>query len=267
MAKAMRLIEENIKICDGALYVLDARAPISCINQNFDKIIGVKKTLYLLNKSDLVSEESSGYFLNYFKKEGKQCLAVQGNSQSCSKTIQSKLKQIFKDKIQKDKTNGVFLPLKIMVIGIPNTGKSAVINSICGERKAKTADKPGVTKTKQWVKLDDILLLDTPGTMPPYFGNQDLAANLALIGSINDDILDLNGLCLLLIGKLPLKIIEDKYKIQTQNLTSAQIFESICKKRGYILKGGEIDIERGSKAVIDDFRKGRLGKICLEQVL
>ena len=165
------------------------------------------------------------------------------------------------------KAKGIKKVVRVMVCGIPNTGKSTVINSLSGKKQAQTGDKAGVTKGKQWIKLYDIELLDTPGTMPPSFENQTYAHHLAYIGSINDAILDMESLALDFIEEMTQNhggVLSAKYGVD-ESLTPLQIFEGIAKARGFLLRGGEFDYERCSRAIFDDFRKGRIGKVCLEK--
>ena len=161
----------------------------------------------------------------------------------------------------------MYKPLRIMVAGIPNTGKSTLINAFAGAKKAVTGDKAGVTKGKQWIKLEGLELLDTPGTMPPSFDDQTYAKHLAYIGSINDDILDFEELTLELLGELAKNrpsALEAKYGITDFGAPPLELYEQVCRRRGFLLRGGEYDYERCAKAVVDDFRKGRMGKIALE---
>lgn len=267
MTKAMRMMEENLKLCDGAIYVLDARCPFACINYNLLKIFNNKPVLYLLNKSDLVKGEDIKQIGEWFVKNGKTFLATVGTSQKDGKAIQSAVNELLKEKIERRKEKGIEKPLRFMVCGIPNTGKSTVINTLSGRKTVQTGDKAGVTKGKQWIKLEKIELLDTPGTMPPSFENQVYAHHLAYIGSVNDDILDIESLTLDFIEELSEKIpglFEEKYGIDTFE-TPIEIYEAICRKRGYLMRKNEFDYTRCAKAVLDDFRKGKLGKICLER--
>lgn len=265
MTKAMRMMEENMKLCDGAIYVLDARAPFACINNNLIKIFNNKPILYLLNKSDLVEREQLAEICERFKSENKPYLVTVGTSRKDGKAIYNAISELLKDKIEARKLKGLNKALRFMVCGIPNTGKSTVINTLSGKKTAQTGDKAGVTKGKQWIKLQSLELLDTPGTMPPSFENQIYAHHLAYIGSVNDDILDVESLCLDFIEEMSLRspgLFFEKYG--AEGSTPIEIYENICFKRGYIMRGKEPDYTRCAKAVIDDFRKGKLGKICLE---
>lgn len=265
MTKAMRMMEENLKLCDGAIYVLDARSTFACINLNLLKIFNNKPILYLINKSDLIEKSDLNVILDYFKSQNKFCLATVGTSQKDGKAIYSAIYTLLKEKIDRNNAKGVNKTLRFMVCGIPNTGKSTIINTLSGRKTAQTGDKAGVTKGKQWIKLDGLELLDTPGTMPPSFENQAYAHHLAYIGSVNDDILDIESLALDFIEEMSTinpSLIKDKYNASGE--TPLEIFDSVCLKRGYLIKRGEPDYTRGAKAILDDFRKGKLGKICLE---
>jgi ribosome biogenesis GTPase A len=174
---------------------------------------------------------------------------------------------LLKDKLDRNKEKGIFKPVRIMVAGIPNTGKSTIINALCGGKKAITGNKAGVTKGKQWVRLRELELLDTPGTMPPAFDNQTLAKHLAYIGSMNDANIDFNDLAYELLMELKDKypeLLKDKYGLDDLSLPTLELMNAICVRRGFLMRGGEFDYERLSTAVIDDFRKGRIGKIILD---
>ncbi|MBP5193283.1 MAG: ribosome biogenesis GTPase YlqF [Clostridia bacterium] len=267
MTKSMRMMEESVKLCDGIIYVVDARAPFACVNANLFKIFANKPVLIVVNKADLVAVADLDKIVANLGKEGYAAVCVNGTLQKEVAKIYSAVVGLLAEKISKNKEKGVNKPLRMMVAGIPNTGKSTVINSLCGEKRAITGNKAGVTRGKQWIRLKDIELLDTPGTMPPKFENQYYARHLGYIGSINDDILDLESLCLEFIGEMkegyPNEL-KEKYGLSDISGEPLGIFEEICKKRGYLFKGGEYDYTRGARAVFDDFRKGRMGRICLE---
>lgn len=267
MTKSMRMMEESVKLCDGIIYVVDARAPFACVNANLFKIFANKPVLIAVNKADLVAVADLDKIVANLRKEGYAAVCVNGTVQKEVAKIYSAVVGLLAEKISKNKEKGVNKPLRMMVAGIPNTGKSTVINSLCGEKRAITGNKAGVTRGKQWIRLKDIELLDTPGTMPPKFENQYYARHLGYIGSINDDILDLESLCLEFIREMkdgyPNEL-KEKYGLSDISGEPLGIFEEICKKRGYLFKGGEYDYTRGARAVFDDFRKGRMGRICLE---
>lgn len=267
MTKALRMMEENMKLCDGVVYVLDARAPFACINKKLNQIINNKPILYLLNKADLVERSDINAVQAKLTGENVRVLPTVGTTLKDGKSVYNAIIDIFKEKIEAKKAKGIKKVVRVMVCGIPNTGKSTVINSLSGKKQAQTGDKAGVTKGKQWIKLYDIELLDTPGTMPPSFENQTYAHHLAYIGSINDAILDMESLALDFIEEMTQNhggVLSAKYGVD-ESLPPLQIFEGIAKARGFLLRGGEFDYERCSRAIFDDFRKGRIGKVCLEK--
>ena len=266
MTRAMRDMEAKRDLCDGIICVLDARAPIATVNKNFKKIFGEKPVLYLLNKADLADTSKTDGFIKMFNEGGRYCVKCDCTNPSTKKTILQKLGEITEAKRAKAQAKGVNRVFRFMVAGIPNTGKSTLVNLISGQKRAKTGDKAGVTRDVRWLKCGAFDLLDTPGTMPPSFDEQYHARHLAYIGSINDDILDMDDIALCLLGELAEKYpqsLTERYGI-TDFSNNLAMYEAVCKRRGFVLRGGEFDYERGAKALIDDFRKGRLGKISLE---
>lgn len=267
MTKAIRMIGENIKLVDAVLYLLDARAPYSCINPDFEKLTEGKPTLYLLNKQDLADPKKTAVWVKRFVSDRTSARAVCGTDRSLKAVVVSELTQLLREKLERNAAKGVKKPLRAMIIGVPNCGKSTVMNTLAGEKRAVTGDKPGVTKGKQWLRLDSGLeLLDTPGTLWNAFSDQRVGKHLAYIGSINDDILDLNELALELIGELktlyPAEL-STRYGVDVSE-TPLEVYEAICRKRGFLVRGGDVDYDRGAKAILDDFRKKRIGAITLE---
>lgn len=268
MAKAMRKTEEDLKLCDGVIYVLDARAPYACFNKKLTALFKNKPVVYCVNKCDTVSTASLGIISEELKKAGLNYCLTDGLSKKDVAKLKSACESVMRERIERDKAKGIKRALRFMVAGIPNTGKSTIINTISGGKRAETGDKAGVTRANKWIRLGDFELLDTPGTMPPSFENQTYAKHLAYIGSLNDDILDTEGLALELIGELkiiaPDKLME-KYSLTSLDKEPLALYDDICKRRGFLLRGGESDYTRCACAVIDDFRKQRIGKICLEE--
>ena len=266
MTRAMRDMEEKRDLCDGIVCVLDARAPIATVNKNFKKIFGEKPVLYILNKADLADPNKTDGFIKFFEERGRYALKCDCTNPGAKKLILQKLNLITKEKRERAQAKGLNRTFRFMVAGIPNTGKSTLVNLISGQKRAKTGDKAGVTRDVRWLKCGGFDLLDTPGTMPPSFDDQKHAKHLAYIGSINDDILDMDDIALELLGELAERypqFLTERYGIEDFS-TKLGMYEAVCKRRGFILRGGEYDYERGAKALIDDFRKGRLGKISLE---
>ncbi len=264
MTKALRMMEQEVKLCDGIIYTLDARAPYACLNTTLEPFFRDKPVVYLLNKADLADQDKLNEVVKDFTNKGKNAIIFNAISEKNSQKLYNEIINSLKEVKERNAKKGVNKPLRVMICGIPNTGKSTVINLLCGSKKAKTGDKAGVTKNKQWLKIKDLELLDTPGTTAPSFDNQQNAKFLAFIGSINDDILDFTELSYELINYLVENYkgrIEEVYNIDTNLKDAKQIFYEIGKKRGALKKGAEIDEERTSSILINDLRKGKLGKI------
>lgn len=267
MTKALRMMEQEVSLCDGIILVLDARAPFACFNSKLTTIFNNKPVVCVLNKCDLLSPNDVKFFENELKSRGKSVVSVVGTSEKCASKLYDAIENALKPIKERYAKKGVNKPLRVMVAGIPNTGKSTLINLLCGGKRAKTGDKAGVTKDKQWVKVKGIELLDTPGTTPPSFENQTLAKYLAFIGCLNDEIVDFCELSLELIAYLRENyngVLETVYKVETTEKTPLEIFNQIAIKRGAIKKGGEIDEERASNLIISDLRKGKIGKIAFK---
>ncbi len=268
MTKAIRMMEDNLRLVDAVIYVIDARAVYSCANPLLDNLVSSKKALYVFNKCDLVETADIDKWCNEFKKQGKPYIKAVGTSGDCSQIV-SKLKEIMADKLNKYSLKGANVSIRAMVVGVPNSGKSTINNSITKKSKAVTGDKPGVTRGKQWLSIDGVDFLDTPGTLWGKFDDQSVAKHLAFIGSISDDILDNGDLAFEFLDEVKTDYsqnIIDRYSLDCMPETTIELFDNIALSRGYKLKGGDVDYDRAAKAIIDDFRKGRLGKISLEKL-
>lgn len=267
MTKAMRMMEDNVKLCDGIIYVLDARCPASSFNPKLKKMFGAKPVLYVLNKSDLADGKAESIAVA-IRSSGAPCVKINAADNRSKRDICGAIEKLIGEKRAANELKGYSKTFRFMVCGVPNTGKSTVINLIAGVARTQTGDKAGVTRGKQWVRLDGWELLDTPGTTPPAFENQKLAVRLAYVGSLNDDILDMDDISLALLAELKEKYpasLKERYGIESEE-TPLEMLERVCVRRGFILRGNEYDYERAEKAVIDDFRKGRLGRVTLDSV-
>ena len=267
MTAAMRMMEENLKAVDGVLAVLDARAAKASVNAKLENLFKDKKVLYVLNKCDLISPEDARKTVKRLKEEGKVAVAVCATDKRTVDMLYDGIFGLLKEKTARYRAKGIARPLRVMVAGIPNTGKSTIINAIVGGKKAVTGDKAGVTRGKQWVRIKELELLDTPGTMPPAFENQTYARHLAYIGSMNDANIDVAELAFEFISEIKETYpdaLKKKYGLSDVTLPANEIMDEICARRGFLLKGGELDYERCGKAVLDDFRKGRIGLIKLD---
>ena len=267
MQKALRMMEAEAKNVDALIYVLDSRAPFACLNPEFVRIIGSKPILYVLNKIDLADEKKIKEIKTKLPGENKLVIELNSTASGAIGLVTSSLNALCKATIEKYKNKGVNYFVRAMVLGVPNCGKSTLVNNLCGSKKAITGNKPGVTKGKQWVKLsNNIEILDTPGTLWPNLIDEGEARKLAFIGSIKDDVVEVEQLSLFLLEALlktyP-KELEERFSVQVENKTPLEIMEEIAERRKYVVRGGEIDYERTAKAILDDFRKGRSGKITL----
>lgn len=270
MTKAKRQMQEDIKLIDLVIELVDARLPMSSRNPDIDKLGAGKSRLVLLNKADLADDSSNKKWMAYFREKGCYVLEVNSRNGSGIKSINGIIAEACKEKIERDRRRGILnRPVRAMVVGIPNVGKSTFINSYAGKACAKTGNKPGVTKGKQWIKLSKTLeLLDTPGILWPKFEDEKVGINLALVGSINDDILNISELALYFIDFLRKeypKTLAERYSLDNIDTDeSIGILEKIAIKRGCKLKGDVCDLEKAADILIDDFRSGKLGKITLE---
>lgn len=270
MKKNLDTMKENIKKIDVVLYVLDARAPFSCLNPKIDEIVEHRTILYVINKIDLIEKSDADKIVSCFKKQNKNVIALQATASSNRNILLSKLKELVSEKYENRKSKGIEPVFKVMVIGTPNTGKSTIINTLYGQKKAITGDRAGVTKANQWVKIsDNFVLLDTPGTLWPKLENEKIATNLAFIGSIKTEVIDQEELgyelAKYLIDNHKNKL-SARYEISNFEQEYIVIYDEILKKMGCLIRGGEIDYNRGATKILDDFRSGRIGKICLDNI-
>ena len=270
MTKAVRQMKEDIKLIDLVIELLDARIPLSSRNPDIDDLGKNKARLVLLNKSDLADETDNNKWIQYFKDKGIIALKINSKNKQGIKEINNAVQIACKEKIERDKKRGIInRPVRAMVVGIPNVGKSTFINAYAGRAAAKTGNKPGVTKGKQWIKLNKSLeLLDTPGILWPKFDDQTIGMHLAFIGSINDNILDVTELAYQLVKLLATtypKVVVERYKIEGHE-DPLQVMYQVAEVRGCKLKGNQPDLEKTSKIIMDDFRAGKLGRITLDKL-
>lgn len=268
MTKAKRMMQEDMKLIDLVIELVDARIPLSSRNPDIDEMAKGKARLILLNKSDLANERGNEAWIRYFSEKGFHVLKINSRSGSGLKALSGAVQEACREKIERDRKRGILnRPVRAMVVGIPNVGKSTFINTYAGRACAKTGNRPGVTKGKQWIRLNKGLeLLDTPGILWPKFEDQDVGMRLAMIGSIRDEILNTDELALNLIGFLKEQYpgcLSTRYSCSEEQ-ESLAVYEEIARKRGCIQKGNELDYAKAGMLVIDDFRSGKLGKITLE---
>ncbi len=269
MTKAKRMMQEDIKLIDLIIELVDARVPLSSRNPDIDELGKNKSRLILLNKSDLADERQNEAWSEYFKEKGFYVAKINSKSGAGVKAVNGVIQEACKAKIQRDRRRGIKnRPIRAMVVGIPNVGKSTFINTFAGKACAKTGNKPGVTKGKQWIRLNKgVELLDTPGILWPKFEDQQVGIRLAMIGSIKDEILNIDELSLLLIQYLIEQYpgaLAKRYDIEEAG-KPVEMLEAIAESRKCLLKGGELDYSKAAALLIDDFRNGKIGRITLEQ--
>ena len=272
MAKTRRLIKECLPSVDAVTEILDARMPISSSNPELNELIGNKPLIVLLNKCDVADENATRRWLNYFNEKGIYALAVDCKSGNGLNKYAPLLREVLKDKIASNEAKGMIgKPLRIMVVGIPNTGKSSFINRMAGRSRAKVADKAGVTRHNQWFVIENgIELLDTPGVLWPKFDDPKIGDRLAFIGSVKDEVFDSETLAVRLLEVLSRDYpdrLSERYKIDDfSELEAYEILELIGRKRGMMMRGGEIDTLRASIMLLDEYRAGKLGRITLDTI-
>lgn len=268
MTGARRKMQEDIKLCDVVIELLDARISGSSKNPDLDDLIGNKKRLIILNKADMADSAVTEKWVNYYESKGIKVLTMDSRVRKQTLKVTAAVKEVCKEKIERDRRRGIAArPIKAMVAGIPNVGKSTFINSFVGKTSAKTGNKPGVTRGNQWIRISkDINLLDTPGILWPKFDNQQIGLNLAYIGSVNDNILEMTEVAAEFIKFLKdnyCNILAERYMIKDVD-DVFQILEEIAISKKCVKKGGEPDIEKACILLLDDFRSGKLGRISLE---
>ncbi len=270
MTKAKRQMQEDIKLIDLIIEIVDARIPLSSRNPDIDELGKNKSRMVLLNKSDLADPALNKEWIQYFKDKGIHTLEINSRNGSGLKSIKATVLEACKEKIERDRKRGILnRPVRSMVVGIPNVGKSTFINSYAGRACAKTGNKPGVTKGKQWIKLDKSLeLLDTPGILWPKFEDQATGMKLAFIGSINDEILVIEELAtdfIAYINDIYPNAIRQHYGIDEDVAADYHMLEAIAEARRLLKAGGELDVTKAARVLMDDYRDGKLGRLTLER--
>lgn len=270
MKKTQREIKENLKLVDAVIELRDARIPKSSANPDIDKLLQNKPRLILLNKSDLTEKKITNEWIKYLTKENVKVLEVNCLKGEGLKNIKPLLMELLKEKHDRLKAKGIVkIVTRVMVVGIPNCGKSTFINKLAKNNIAKTGDRPGVTKSKQWIKTSlDIELLDTPGVLWPKFEDEEVALNLAFTGAIKDEVMDIEELAYKLVQRLQKyypENLKERYKIEEIFEDPLETLNAIARKRGCLVRGGEIDYNRISVILLDEFRGGKIGKITLER--
>ena len=269
MAKTRRMIQSNLSLVDGVVEILDARIPESSRNPEMDRLVKGKPRMFVLNKADMADDNATVKWLNYYKSKGFTAIKISCKSGNGLKNFLPAVKeQMLSELMARRREKGIEnAPLRLMIVGIPNAGKSTFINRMAKSKKAKAEDRPGVTRTKQWVKLgDNVEMLDMPGVLWPKFEDQSAARKLAFTGAVKDDILDIEALASLLLENLAVNYSDslmERYKIDSEG-TGFELLEKLGRKRGMLISGGEVDTERASVTVLDEFRGGKLGRITLE---
>ena len=270
MTKTRRQIEADLKQVDAVCEILDARIPISSRNPDIDAICSNKPRLVVLNRSDLADWEATKRWMQYFRSKGLNPIATDCKSRKGIGDFQPAVRNVLKEKLERNAARGMNKPLRIMIVGIPNVGKSTFINQISGRKGAKAENRPGVTRGKQWVTVDSgLLLLDTPGILWPKFEDPKVGMMLAFTGAVKENIMDMEELaCHLMevLWKYYPQVIKDRYKIDLPEETPGYVLlEEAGRKRGFLVSGGEVNTERMAKVLVDEYRSGKLGVITLEE--
>lgn len=270
MTKAQRMIEENLAMVDAVCEILDARIPYSSRNPDIDRLAGDKPRLVILNRADLADPQMTARWRKYFESRGLAILETDAKSGKGVGTFAPAVRRLLKDKLAAYEAKGqVGRPLRVMILGIPNVGKSTFINKVAGRKAAIAGDKPGVTRGKQWINIDQGLdLLDTPGILWPKFDSQEVGEMLAITNAIKADVLDketLGANFMLRLRELYPKAIEERYKfVPDSDMNGFELLEQAAKKRGFLVSRGEYDIERMANTLLGEYHDGKLGRLTLE---
>ena len=269
MTKTRRQIEADLKQVDAVCEIVDARIPISSRNPDIDSICGNKPRIIILNRMDLADPGATRSWANYFREKGMAAVATDCKSRKGISEFQPAVRSLLKERIARDAAKGMNRPIRVMVVGIPNVGKSTLINQISGRKGAKAENRPGVTRGKQWVTVDSgFLLLDTPGILWPKFEDPEVGMMLAYTGAVKEGVIDIEELACHLMSKLwkhyP-DAVRARYNIdETEEASGYDLLQAAGKKRGFLLSRGEIHTERMAKVLLDEYRSGKLGKFTLE---
>ena len=268
MTKTRRMLQENLKMIDVVVEILDARAPLASRNPDFDDLFAGKARVVLLNKSDLADSNATKRWIKHFNRKGVEAAGISATGGSAKKVAVALIEKAAKPKVDAMKAKGVNKVIRCMIVGIPNVGKSTLINRIAGQNRAEVGDKPGVTRGKQWVKITPYLeLMDTPGMLWPKLEDQELAKHLAYLGSIKDEVMDSEELALDLLALLqamsPSQVTE-RYTKLTSETPKEDLLKAVCLSRGFLLRGGELDTERAAHVSLDEYRAGKVARVTLE---
>ena len=269
MTKAKRAMKEDVKLVDLVIELVDARAPLASRNPDIDSLAAGKGRVILLNKADLASEKANAAWISYFEGQGLQVMKIDARAKATLKQLNALIQEACKEKIERDRRRGILnRPVRAMVVGIPNVGKSTFINSFAGKAAAKTGNKPGVTKGNQWIRLNkQVELLDTPGILWPKFEDQKVGLLLAFLGSINDEILEKDELASELAGylkEITPGLLKERYGIEEEGKKPYELLDEIATVRACLTKGGVNDLTKAARLLLDEFRGGKLGRITLE---
>ena len=270
MTKTRRQIEADLKYVDAVCEIVDARIPVSSRNPDIDDICGSKPRIIILNRMDLADSDATKRWLSFFRSKGMAAVATDCKSRKGISSFEPAVRSVLKEKIERNTAKGMNKPLRVMIVGIPNVGKSTLINQISGRKGAKAENRPGVTRGKQWVTVDNgLLLLDTPGILWPKFEDPNVGMMLAYTGAVKENVIDTEELaCRLfeLLNKYYPQTVAERYKVEAPAETPGyELLELAGRKRGFLLARGEINTERMAKVLLDEYRAGKLGRLTLEE--